>query len=234
MTEVDRLLTDRSRSPYRFVCYGSGDGAVVERFAAHSVGVDTRSLPEGGPRPFVVVEEDGEFRGRSLSRTSRRSSNHPSIAWKRMEDVSSGYNVLFQLLDDAVFTGMTRRELLAVSREIEERAFRIGTGTLRVGFQTLSKLESQTDVYRTLGAEPDLDVHVYGAPDWTPPTIAGVTYHEYPDDALERYWLLAYDSETATAETCALVARETDDAYDSFWTSDPGTTRAVLAELERP
>jgi len=77
-------------------------------------------------------------------------------------------------------------------------------------------------------------VHVYGAPDWTPPTIAGVTYHEYPDDALERYWLLAYDSETATAETCALVARETDDAYDSFWTSDPGTTRAVLAELERP
>lgn len=233
MTVLEELFASVRRSPYRFVFHAdeAGRGAdVTERFATHGVAIETEELPPGGPAPFFVIEEDGVFRG-ALGLTEVEDILEPPIhRVERIEDVSTGYRVLFDVLDDAVFSATSRRELLAVSREIEERAFRIGIGTLRVGFQKLSAFESQEDVYRKLATETNLDVHVYGAADWTPPTIPGVSYHEYPE--LDRYWLLAYDSETPQAETCALVARQTGDMYDSFWTNDPETTRTVLDELE--
>jgi DICT domain-containing protein len=86
-------------------------------------------------------------------------------------------------------------------------------------------------VYRRLATETDLDVHVYGAADWNPPEIAGITYHGLGDDALERYWVLAFDGGTDETRACGLVAREEPGGYDGFWTDDPEVVRTILAEL---
>lgn len=235
MTEFDRLFDSVRRPRHRFVLYGDADDTdVVDRFGLMDVDVDWEPLPDGGPGPFVVIETDGEFTAAIAASDLEHLLEPPLHPPEDGSGVSEGYRILFECLDDAIFTGVTRRELLAVSREIEERAFRLGTGTLRVGFQAVSKFDAQADVYRALAEQGDLDVHVYGASDADPPPIPGLTYHPYPDVELERYWILAYDSAGANPETSTLIARETKNGYDSFWTTDPETTRAVLGALAAP
>jgi len=238
VTVFDQLLADIGEVKRRFTVYASDghderdDGAdIEERFASRDVDVDYRTLPPGGPEPFVLIEEDGEFAG-VLGARELRSLLEPPIVrpWKRT-DVSEGYRVLFEVLDGTVFTALERRNLLAVSREIEDRAYRVGTGTLRVSFQTLSTFESQADAYRDLAAETDLDVHIYGLADWTPPEIPGITFHGHSNESIGRYWVLAFDGGSDATQACGLVAREQPDGYLGVWTSDPGTVRDVADEL---
>lgn len=127
---------------------------------------------------------------------------------------------------------MSRRELLAVSREIEDRASRVGEGTLRASFQTLSTFRSQTSVYRTLCAENDLEIHVYGVEDWTPPAIDGITYHTGEGARFEPYWALAYDGGPDETQASGLVAEEHTDGYTGFWTNDAATVETIAATFE--
>jgi hypothetical protein len=230
VTGLDSLLYDR-RPAGQFTVYAAADAGDVDPFGSLDVAVDRRRLPPGAPGPFLVVRSDGEFAG-AISLSSLTGLLEPPVSRPGdREGVSEGYRVLFDALDDALNRAMNRRQLLAVSREIEDRAYRAGTGTLRVAFQRLSTFRSQADVYRHLTADTDLDVHVYGLPDWTPPDVEGLTYHRYSDETLAPYWILAFDG-GEDRQPCALVARESADGYDGVWTDDPGTTAAVLAELE--
>ncbi|MFW5950436.1 MAG: DICT sensory domain-containing protein [archaeon] len=147
-------------------------------------------------------------------------------------DISEGYRVLFELLEKTVFSGMSRRELLAVSREIEDRAFRVGDGTLCVSFQTLSAFRSQTEVYRTLGTETSLDIHIYGVDDWSPPEIAGIAYHAEAAERFEPYWALAYDGGPDETQACGLVAEEYSDEYNGFWTNDAATVDTIATAFD--
>lgn len=229
---IERARSARSQFTVFVGAADRDDVDVAERFANHNVHVEYRTLPSGGPAPFVVVEHDGEFAGAIALTDLAELLEPPVVRPGDAEDVSDGYRVLFEVLDDTVFTAMERRELLAVSREIEERAFRIGTGTLHAGFQSLSRYQAQLDVYRTLATATDLDVHVYGDADWSPPEVPGITYHEYPDADDERFWVMAFVGGDDDATTNALVARQDGDVYDGFWTDDPDVTREVANALD--
>lgn len=231
---LDSLFTrirDRER---RLTVYRSGDEAdLEERFAVHNVRLDSRKLPPGGPDPFLVIEKDGEFAG-ALGLRELEWLLEPPIARPGERDgVSEGYRLLFEMLDDTVFIAMERRQLLAVSREIEDRAYRVGTGALRVSFQTLSTFRSQADVYRYLAADTGLDIHVHGLADWTPPEIAGISYHGHANGSIGQYWALAFDGGDDETQTCGLVAREQTDEYSGFWTDDAGIVTEIASELAR-
>ncbi|NHN43157.1 histidine kinase [Halorubellus sp. JP-L1] len=232
---LDALFESVRESRKQFSVYAHADDAadVDGLFAGHNVAVERRPLPPDGPPPFLVVEEDDEFVGavglETLEALLEPPRHRPS---ESVPGISAAYRVLFEALDETVFAAMRRRELVAVSREIEERAYRVGEGTLRVGFQNLSTFRHQVGVYRGLASRSMLDVHVYGASDWEPPTIPGVSYHEYPDRSLEAYWVVAFDEGAPGGQTTALVARETADGYEGFWTDDPEMTREVTAALE--
>jgi hypothetical protein len=208
----------------------ANDLDVAEQFARHDVHVEYRTLPSGAPEPFVVVENDDEFVGTIALVDFEGLLEPPAVSPDETTDASTSYRALFELLENTVFSAMTRRELLAVSREIEERAYRIGKGTLRVGFQSLSAFKPQTERYRVLATETDLDVHVYGHRDWAAPSIRGVSYHDYADADGERFWVMAYlTPDTSTAN--ALLAHQDEDSYDGFWTDDPEWVREVAAAL---
>lgn len=229
----ESLLTDNRKRDRQFTVYRSGKETDVEaQFTTHAVDVVHRELPPGGPDPFIVIEEDGEFAGAIALEELAWLLEPPVVRPGDREDVSPGYSVLFDVLDETVFTAMERRQLLAVSREIEDRGYRVGTGTLGVSFQTLSTFESQAAVYRRLAAETDLDIHIYGVDDWTPPQIAGITYHGVVADTLGRYWVLAFDGGNDEMQACGLVAQERAEGYDGVWTDDPGLVADVLRELE--
>lgn len=218
---------------HRVTVYRSGEQLAIEPWlATHGVAVESRSLPAGGPDPFIELETDGEVVGIIGVEAVEALLEPPIYRPSDRAEISAGYRSFFEILEKVVLSGMNRRELLAVSREIEDRAFRVGEGTLRVSFQTLSTFRSQTSVYRTLGAKTDLEIHVYGVEDWTPPAIAGITYHTEEGTRLEPYWALAYDGGPGETQACGLVAEGHSDGYTGFWTYDAATVETIAATFE--
>ena len=114
--------------------------------------------------------------------------------------------------------------LVLISRYIEKRAYTDGTGELRSSFQRLSRVNDERGTRRVYErvAETDVDVHLYGQPDWTPSPECPVTIHGgYSYDFRNSWFVIhcpAADSETKPA---ALLALELDDGkWDGFWTYD--------------
>jgi hypothetical protein len=228
-------IFDRVRESRReFVAYDDGraDDDLETLFGSHGVRVERRPLPSAGVDPFLVVRnDDGEFAGAIAIEALEGLLQPPVPSLEETDGVSEGYRVLLALFQETVFSTMNSSELLAVSREIEDRAARADGGTLRACFQRYSAFAGQTEEYRWLGARPGLDVHVYGVPDESLPALPGVQYHPDVDRVLEGYWALAFVGDGPRAETTALVARQDGDAYDGFWTDDPQVTREVASLL---
>lgn len=225
-------MTELRDREHQFTIYRSRDPPDIEVWLAnHDVAVESRELPSGGPAPFIEIKTDGEVVG-VIGIEAVEGLLEPPI--RRPGDrngISEGYRVLFDVLEKTVVSGMDRRELLAVSREIEDRAYRVGEGTLRVSFQTLSTFRSQADIYRTLATDTNLDIHIHGLDDWTPPTITGITYHTDDAERLEPYWLLAYDGGPTDSQACGLVAQEHSEDYTGFWTNDSVLVEEITSTL---
>ncbi|WP_311171055.1 DICT sensory domain-containing protein [Halobellus ordinarius] len=229
---LDSLIAELRDREHQFTIYRSGTQPEIEAWLAdHGVAVESRSLPPGGPEPYLEIETAGEVVG-IIGIDAIEGLVEPPIRRPGDRDgISEGYRVLFDVLEQTVVSGMHRRELLAVSREIEDRAYRVGEGTLRVSLQTLSTFRSQIDLYRTLAAETTLDIHIYGRDDWTPPTTTGVSYHTEEAERFEPYWALAYDGGPTDSQACGLVAREHSNGYTGFWMNDPALVEEVVTAL---
>lgn len=230
---LNALIEEFRAQKHQVTVYRSGDQRAIESWlATHGVPVESRSLPAGGPAPFIEIKTDGDVVGIIGVEAVEALFEPPIRPPGDRAGVSAGYRALFEILEKTVLTGMTRRELLAVSREIEDRAFRVGEGTLWVSFQTLSTFRSQTDVYRTLGAETDLEIHIYGVEDWTPPAIDGITYHPKASERFEPYWVLAYDGGPDETQASGLVAEAHAEGYTGFWTNDVATVETIANTFE--
>ena len=202
---------------------------VADQFATRNVTVDYERLPAGVSAGFVIVREGSEFVA-SVGLGEFQEILRPPIRrpWEAMP-ASSAYRALFDLLDDTIFTAFGRRQLLGAAREIEDRAFRVGNGSLRVGFQRLSALRVQVPVYETLGAETDLSIHVFGRADWEPPAIPNATVHAESAPEIGDFWFLVFDGGDQPTNACALLAEERSPGeFYGFWTYDPG----IVDDLE--
>lgn len=229
---LDSLITEHRETGHQFTVYRSGDEPALETWLInHGVATESRPLPPGGPDPFIEIKTDGEVVGVIGVKAVEKLFEPPVVELDDRDDISEGYGVFFEVLEKTVFSAMERRDLLAVSREIEERAFRVGKGTLRVCFQTFSTFKSQMGVYRTLADETGLDIHIYGVEDWTPPEITGITYHAEAAKRFEPYWALAYDGGPNVENACGLVAKEDFDEYTGFWTNDPVIVEEIATTL---
>jgi len=112
--------------------------------------------------------------------------------------------------------------LIAVSRAIERRAYEAGAGTLRVGFQRLSRLVDEPGtrrVYEQL-ATTDVAVHAYGVGDTELPESLSVTAHTGETDLHRRGWFVVFqppaDSEVTPVALYAIAVG--DNQWDGFWT----------------
>jgi hypothetical protein len=125
--------------------------------------------------------------------------------------------------------------LIAVSRRIERLAVWRGDGTLRTGFQRLSRIEDEhgtRSVYERL-ADSGTDTHVYGIPDWTPPPELEVTMHGGWNDDFRDGWFVVYDPGSADGRHAVLVAIETEPRrWDGFWTYDPDRVSEIAGYIE--
>ena len=229
---LERYIEEAERRRKRFVVYSDAEVDLAEQFSTRNVTVENRELPAHGPEPFVNIYDGETFLGAISLEDLQILLEPPIVGPREREELGDAYRALLEVLDGTVFATLDRRQLRATSREFETRAIRVGGGTLRVGFQSLSAFEPQTAEYRYMGEETDLDIHVYGQPDWTPPSIPNVTYHRDTEGVLAPYWFLAYDGGEEERQQCALVARERDDAYWGFWSYDTPLVGDILETLQ--
>lgn len=190
--------------------------------------VEVRHVPLESARPFVVLSESEE----TLSVVHLEDLVSFADGSEDAADDREGRRREFlSALADTTFSSLDRRQLLATSREFEDRAYRVGGGSLHAGFQSLSNFRDQERAYRRLG-ESGLDVHVYGLPDWTPPHIRNVTVHPERDTEIARTWFVAFDAPRDDAK-CALLAEERGDTFHGVWTYDPDLVDCLTEYLQR-
>lgn len=121
--------------------------------------------------------------------------------------------------------------LITISRYIERLAHQSERGTLRVGFQSLSRLadESGTRAVYSKLAETDLDIHAYCRPPARDPPL-DVTLHTGKSADYSRSWFVVFVPADSTTAPAALVAHEVaQNAWDGIWTLDGGLVRDIDA-----
>ena len=119
------------------------------------------------------------------------------------------------LLDETFVTVSGEQKLLMtkLSRFVEARALAHGEGTLRAGFQQLSRLADEhgtASVYRRL-AEAGVDTHVYGHPDGSPEALDGLAVHGHETEELRWTWFVVYRVPDRPDLAAALVAERRSD-----------------------
>ncbi|QLH81933.1 DICT sensory domain-containing protein [Halosimplex pelagicum] len=205
-----RELRDRARGPPKTVTtFGpepSDDlAAVLDRFDAELV---HEPLPIPEMSGYLVVKRGGEYLG-AVSAAGFEELHDPSegAPWDASA-AASAYRDLVALLSGASFEMDDRRRLVATAREIEDRAWRTGRGTLYVTFQSLSAFEGQVSMYEHLAGTTELAVAVYGDPDWEPPAIDGVEIRRDEAGELSDFWVVAFDGAGDDGAKCAMIAEE--------------------------
>jgi hypothetical protein len=142
----------------------------------------------------------------------------------RMPDVLDGLTETPFTLRGYPDSNSEKLLLILVSRHIERLAWEGGSGSLRSSFQQLSRIEDERgtrNVYRRL-SETDLDLHLYGVPDATPPPEVTATVHGGDGPEFRNSWFVVYEPRGADADAAALVALETDPRrWRGFWTYRP-------------
>ena len=215
---------------------------VSDLFDTWNVTVDYEHLPTAPEDAFITVHEGEEFLG-GVSAAALATLTSPTVGepWDESAREES-YRELLELLDDTLFFSHSRRQLLATSREFEERAWRRGAGALHTTFQSRDAFGSQIEVYGRLAGRSDLRVHVYAPGDWRPveaapewaPSSDGITWHDAESEELWETWLVAYDGGGEPEQECALVAFEgADGEYEGFWTYDPGLVDEIIDYLRQ-
>ena len=207
---------------------------IVDRIARETGvdAVDYRSLPDaaGADQGFLVVRDDDDFVAAIGLAAAREFLEPPIVApWADADD-DAGYRRVIEVFETTVWRALDRRQLLAISREIEARAWRVGSGTLRASFQRSGAFEAMAPVYVRLAGESALDVHVYIVDDWDRPSLPGVTIHTDAGPEIGTFWALTFDGGGDELRTSGLLARERDDGtFEGYWTDDA----TVVADLER-
>jgi len=199
-----------------------------ERFDDRNVAVRAVEASDV-PDDFVILSEDGRFV--AAAGVAEVVGDDPDRGdAPGAEDTP--YRPILDHLDETMFTSYDPAQMVAASREIEDRAWRAGAGTLYAGFQKLSVLADQAEMYDRLAARGDLSVHAYAYPDADPPEHEEFTVHIERTDEIRDSWFVVYDGDGAEENKCALLAEERDArSFYGFWTYDADTVDWIVEHL---
>ena len=225
------------------------DPDVAETLAEHFADRNVRVVAEraaDGPDGYAVLSRDGEFvtavavdellpeREAEGSGSERDSDADPAEGSEASDGTARrrvGEPVLDHL-DETMFTSYSHADMVAASREIEDRAWRLGDGALHAGFQTLDVLTNEANTYDRLGEKADLDVHAYAAAEGDAPPPDHYTVHIGRTAEIRETWFVAYDGGGYDEAKCALLAEEREPGrFYGFWSYDPETVETIIEYL---
>ena len=221
--KVLEVHTDRDRVAAEF----------EQQFSTRNVRVVRESSASSTDRGFVIIRDaDHEFRG-ALGIDHFRAVLSPEIhpPWA-LEDADVDYSDLFEFLENTLFTSYDRRQMLAASREIEERAWRTDAGTLFVGFQNSAALASQVSVYERMVRERNLGITIFVEDEYDERIADGIDVVSDVGGEIGAFWFVIFDGGGSDLRKCGLLAEEREsDRYYGFWTYDPERIDELVSYL---
>lgn len=208
------------------------DERLSAHFETHNVRITTVQTASGRPTDIAVLSNNGELLEvfdvdllRDFVDNSQSSPGTVGIS-------DAKYEVLLSHLKETTFQSHDTEEMLYASREIEDRARRVGTGSIHAGFQQCSVMSNQQAIYTDL-AQRELDVHTYGVPDTTPPNLDNIQIHTSRADEIAEMWFVVFDGDGDDAQKTALIAKEVEEnVFYGTWTYDSTIVDHVLDHLE--
>jgi DICT domain-containing protein len=218
----------------------NADPAVTDELREYFTDRNVRIVDEqtaSGPEEFAVLSRDGEFVaavtvGELLPGRDGDESGASRDGTEADEATERVGKPVLDHLDETMFTSYSRGDMVAASREIEDRAWRVGDGELHAGFQTLDVLSGEADTYDLLGEKANLDVHAYAAAEGDAPETGHYTVHTGQSAELRETWFVAYDGGGYDDAKCALLAEErTPGEFYGFWSYDPETVDYIIDYL---
>ncbi len=201
-------------------------------FDEQNVLVTEERTVSGRPAGVALLTGDGEVLAATTTDAVVDLLNETASGPGGLGVDDSDYHDLLSHLKETTFTAYDKDEMVMASREIEDRAWRVGEGRLFAGFQYESILLGQARTYETL-ASGDLDVYAFAAPDGESVDPDGVTTHVDDDPELAESWFVVFDGGPDRAQGSALVAESRgENSYYGFWTYDPRIVSRVIDHLE--
>ncbi|QDX41413.1 DICT sensory domain-containing protein [Salarchaeum sp. JOR-1] len=220
------IVTSVESQEKTLTVYGPSDAladAAREYFESQNVRVVYEPVADPADARAELCDDDGPVLSVDVDAVEDLLSER---ADRDFGDVAP-YRAILEHLDRATFTSYDRAQMMTASREVEDRAWRVGEGLLVAGFQTLSTFETQHEAYALL-AETDLDVHVYGAPDADVDDV-GTTVHPMDSPDIRETWFVAFDGGPSPQQKSALLAEERSPGeFYGFWTYDPDTVDRII------
>lgn len=202
-----------------------------EHLDSQNVRIRTERTSSDAPRVAVLSDRDGVSAMIEI-RLLRRFTSERSTRPETLGVADAEYAELLQHLKETTFTSYDRSEMLYASREVEDRARRVGTGTIHAGFQRLGVLRNEWSIYADL-ARRGVEVHAYGIPDVRPPDIGGGQVHAVETDEIASTWFVVFDGGGVDAQKSALIAEERDEnGFYGAWTYDPYFVDVLQDHLE--
>jgi DICT domain-containing protein len=203
---------------------------IRERFADRNLHVTAESTASGRPGEFVTLSDDaGVYTATDLA------SFRATLSGREPPMGPEGRGTILEHIDETLFTSWSIDRMVAASREIEDRAWRVGRGSLHAGFQTLSTLAGELDRYERLG-DSDIDVHAYAVPDTEPPDYSSFRLHLDRGREIATSWFVVFDDgdeDDRTTQKCALLAEEREPrSFYGFWTYDASTVDYIVDHLQ--
>ncbi len=225
---IDRIETDRKTIR---VCNPAADvdlSPLESFFDPHDLDIE---VVDAAGRPTNVVDLCAN--GRRVASSPLADVRRYARTWE--ESMTVGLRTerpaVISELSDNYFESYDKQRMIMASRLVEFRAWNVGAGELHAGFQQLSKLDHQPEVYRNL-ASSAVDTHVYGEPDRTPLPDLELTVHDGDGDELRRHWWVVYDGDGDDEEKIVLLAQERGpNQFYGFWTERPAVVDDVIARM---
>ncbi len=207
---------------------------IVGQFSTRNVRVTSHTLPPRGDRGFLIVRgPDGEFRG-AMGIDHLQAVVSPEIhpPWP-LGDPDASESDLLDFLDNTVFTSYDRRQLLAITREIEERAWRANAGRLYVGFQRFEAFTAQAPVYDRFARDSDVSVRIFVGDGWEAEIDDSVEVVSEAGEEIGQFWFVLFVDDERELNTCGVIAEErTPGQYYGFWTHDIERIDAIVSYLD--
>jgi DICT domain-containing protein len=213
----------------------SGDttaGRLSTQFATHNVSVTAHRTPSGRPADLAVLSNQEDVLARFAVDRLRSFLDHTPGTSDTLGVADAEYEQFLTHLKETTFQSQDFQDMLYSSREIEDRASRVGTGTIHAGFQRCSLMADQRAVYTDL-ARTGLSVHTYGIPDISPPDLGDTTIHTPDSEEIAEMWFVVFDGGGDDCQKTALVAEELQDRqFKGVWTYDPEIVDRITEYLE--
>jgi len=192
----------------------------------------------------IVVERDGEPVARSSAEALLQSvllvnsdvyiTGSRGLTETELPEVLEALQEIPFLVRGYPESDSEKMLLLSVSRAIERRAYEVGSGTLYVGFQELSRLVDERGTYQVYEQLSDtgIDIHIYGRGDVAVPDDLAVTVHT-GDSWFHRHgWFVVFMSEATGSNPAALYSIEREpNRWGGFWTFHPERVAAIRTEI---